>query len=390
MNVDIKKVKENLEYIGNKFNSGNKGYNRLAFSREENAAIKWLEEKLEKQGVKVRRDSVGNLFARIGPEDKPAYAFGSHLDTVKNGGLFDGALGVIVGLECLLKLKEDNVNDNAYELICFVGEEGNPLGGTFGSRLITGQINIDKIDNQLLESQGFTKEALKKASNSLEKYSGFIELHIEQGTVLEDNENKIGIVSSIAGIVRYQIKVRGESGHSGTIPMNRRKDALLMASEIVQYVNSAVNQLHDGTVATIGHFVVKPNVVTVVPGEVEMTFEVRSGSNETLKTFSNDVVKWIENHYEVDVTKSVEKPSNEMSGRIIDAITTAGESLGLQTMSIVSGANHDTNSLAPYIDTGMIFVPSIDGISHNPKEKSDWVYIENAANIMLETLKILK
>src|SRR5699024_1222727 len=143
MNVDIKKVKENLEYIGNKFNSGNKGYNRLAFSREENAAIKWLEEKLEKQGVKVRRDSVGNLFARIGPEDKPAYAFGSHLDTVKNGGLFDGALGVMAALECLLQLKGQISQNTSYELVCLVGEEGNPLGGDRKStRLNSSHVSI--------------------------------------------------------------------------------------------------------------------------------------------------------------------------------------------------------------------------------------------------------
>lgn len=387
MTIDIQNIKKNLEYIGKNFNSDSRGYNRIAFSKEETAAIDWLEGMLKKQDIKVRRDSVGNLFARIGPENKTAYAFGSHLDTVKYGGLYDGALGVIVGLECLLHLNRNNVNDNAYELICFVGEEGNPLGGTFGSRLITGQIDIESLDDKLIESQNMSKDILKKAHNTLDDYSGFIELHIEQGTVLESNDNKIGVVTSIAGIVRNHIKVKGSAGHSGTIPMNNRKDALVMASEIVKYINTEVKRLGEGTVATVGQFEVKPNVVTIVPGEVDMTFEVRSGSSQILKTFPNEIIGWIEENYDVDITPGVVKPTNKMSKNIIDRIEKAGETLGIGTMGIISGANHDTNTLAPFIETGMIFVPSIDGISHNPLENSDWQYIEDASNIMLETLK---
>lgn len=129
MSININRIKENLEYVGNTFNSGSEGYNRLAFSKEEKDAINWLEGELKKNGISVRRDSIGNLFARIGPEDKPVYAFGSHLDTVKNGGLYDGALGVMAALECLLQLKGQNSQHTAYELVCLVGEEGNPLGG---------------------------------------------------------------------------------------------------------------------------------------------------------------------------------------------------------------------------------------------------------------------
>lgn len=388
MTIDINRIRKNLEYIGNNFNSDNKGYNRLAFSKEETAAIAWLEETLISHGIKVRRDSVGNLFARIGPTDKAAYAFGSHLDTVKHGGLYDGALGVVVGLECLLELKDNNVNNNAYELVCFVGEEGNPLGGTFGSRLITGQIDIDSLDDELLASQNMNKDMLRQAHNTLENYLGFLELHIEQGTVLENNDNKIGVVTSIAGINRTHITVKGEQGHSGTIPMHSRKDALVMASEIVKHINTEVKQYNDGTVATVGQFEVKPNVVTIVPGEVEMTFEVRSGSEKVLTEFPREIIDWINDSYDVDITPGVLKDTNAMSSEIINEIEQAGKTLGIETMRMLSGANHDTNTLAPFINTGMIFVPSIKGISHNPLEKSDWEYIANASNIMLETLKL--
>lgn len=389
MTVDINHIKDNLEYVGNTFNTADAGYNRLAFSEEEKGAISWLEEELKKNDIRVRRDAIGNLFARIGPKDKPVYAFGSHLDTVKNGGLYDGALGVIAGLECLLHLKEYNSQNTAYELVCFVGEEGNPLGGTFGSRVITGQVNSEELDDDVLQAAGMTKEQVQEASNTIEDYAGFIELHIEQGTVLENNNNKTGIVTNIAGIVRNHITVSGEAGHSGTMPMEYRKDALVMASEIVEYINEEVRKLDDGTVATVGQFEVKPNAATIIPGEVEMTFEVRSGSKERLETFPEEVLNWIKDNYDVKVAEGVKKPTNAMSDKIIGATEQAAEKLNQPTLHMLSGANHDTNTLAPIMDTGMIFVPSIAGISHNPAEKSDWKYIGNAVNIMLETLKSL-
>lgn len=389
MSININRIKENLEYVGNTFNSGSEGYNRLAFSKEEKDAINWLEEELKNNGISVRRDSIGNLFARIGPEDKPVYAFGSHLDTVKNGGLYDGALGVMAALECLLQLKEQNSQNTAYELVCLVGEEGNPLGGTFGSRVITGQVNSDDLEDDILKAADLTKEQIKDASNTIQDYAGFIELHIEQGTVLENNGNKTGVVTNIAGIVRNHITVLGEAGHSGTMPMEYRKDALVMASEIVQHINSEVRNLDDGTVATVGQLEVRPNAATIIPGEVEMTFEVRSGNKGRLETFPEEVLSWIKENYDVKIKSGVTKPTNAMSDKIIETIEQAGAKLNLPTMRMLSGANHDTNTLAPFMDTGMIFVPSIDGISHNPTEKSDWKDIENAVNIMLETLKSL-
>ena len=165
MTVDINHIKDNLEYVGNTFNTADEGYNRLAFSEEEKGAISWLEEELKKNDIRVRRDAIGNLFARIGPKDKPVYAFGSHLDTVKNGGLYDGALGVIAGLECLLHLKEYNSQNTAYELVCFVGEEGNPLGGTFGSRVITGQVNSEELDDDVLQAAGILLKIMQDLSN---------------------------------------------------------------------------------------------------------------------------------------------------------------------------------------------------------------------------------
>lgn len=386
MRVDIKRIKENLEYVGSTFNSGTVGYNRLAFSKEEAAAVNWLEDTLKNENISVRRDTAGNLFARVGPEDAPVYAFGSHLDTVKHGGLYDGALGVMTALECLIQLK-DTTENTAYELVCLIGEEGNPLGGTFGSRLISGLIDIDALDEGILSHHGISRKQLKGASNTLPDYQGFIELHIEQGTILERNGNPTGIVTNIAGIKRFYISVKGAAGHSGTVQMSERNDALVSASEIVKHVSNEAKKRTDGTVATVGELEVLPNAPTIIPGEVKLTLEVRSGDRNALNEFSKEITSWIASRFDTEITPAVDKPANPMADSMIETMESAGKTLELKTMRIVSGANHDANTLAPFMDTGMIFVPSIEGISHHPSEKSEWEYIENAANIMLETLR---
>lgn len=317
--LDVERIKHQLETVANRYNSGEKGYTRLAFSKEEDQVIEWVAQELETYGARVRTDSVGNLYGTIGPDNAPVIAFGSHVDTVKNGGLFDGALGVFVGLECIRVLRDQMDNaEVAFELVIFKGEEGNPLGGTFGSRVVTGQVDPDEFDDSLLDSLGVSKEEIRRAVGTLPEYKAFLELHIEQGTVLEENDNKTGIVTNIAGISRSNIKVLGTPGHSGTMPMNSRDDALVHASEIVLHIHQAVKKYTDGSVRGV--------------------------------------------------------------------LKEAASELNLPVMELVSGANHDANTLTRHTEVGMLFVPSIKGISHNPEEDSDWAYIGNAAEIMLEAL----
>lgn len=385
--VDIDRIKNNLEMVANAYNSDDEGYTRLAFSVEEDEAFEWVKRKLTSYGAQIREDAVGNLYGRIGPENVTPIAFGSHLDTVKHGGLFDGALGVFVGLECMRVLKDQQLDKNqAYELICFRGEEGNPLGGTFGSRTATGQIDVEALDETLLASVNQSKAAIQSAMNTLPAYEAFLELHIEQGTVLENNGNKIGIVTNIAGISRSHIKVFGVPGHSGTMPMNSREDALVKASEIVLHIHKEAKKLTDGTVATVGQLAVTPNLATVIPGMVELTFEVRSGNQANMDTFEKEVLDWILAHYKVDIEQGVKKKANKLSANVQSTLHSVSQELEIPVMDLVSGANHDANTLTSHTEVGMIFVPSIDGISHNPKENSHWEYIQQAANLMLMTL----
>jgi hydantoinase/carbamoylase family amidase len=385
--LDIERIKNNLETVARAYNSGDIGYTRLAFSKEEDQAFEWVKKELESHGARVREDEVGNLYGRIGPENTAPIAFGSHLDTVKHGGLFDGALGVFVGLECIRVLKEHKLDTHmAYELICFKGEEGNPLGGTFGSRTVTGQINPEEFDEDLLKSVNVSRTDIRKAMNTLPEYKAFLELHIEQGTILEENGNKIGIVTNIAGISRSHVKVLGTPGHSGTMPMPSRQDALVKASEIVIHIHEEAKKLTDGTVATVGQLDVMPNLPTVIPGMVDLTFEVRSGEQESIDSFEKKILDWIRCNYDVEIESGVKKKANKLSADVQSMLHSVANDLGISVMELVSGANHDANTLTKHTEVGMIFVPSIDGISHNPKEDSDWEYISEAVDIMLKAL----
>lgn len=389
--LDSNRIKQNLETVANEYNSGEEGYTRLAFSTEEDQAIDWVAEELKSYGAHVRKDAVGNLYGRIGPEHAPVIAFGSHLDTVENGGLFDGALGVFTGLECIRVLSEQLDDAQiAYELICFKGEEGNPLGGTFGSRTATGEVNLGDYDDDLLESVHIKRKDIEAATGTLPAYEAFLELHIEQGTILEDNDNKTGIVTNIAGISRSHINVIGTAGHSGTVLMDSRDDALVSASEIVLYIHNAVKKYTDGTVATVGQLDVTPNLATVIPGTVNLTFEVRSGNQESIDSFETEILDWITTNYNVDITPGVKKKASKLSSKVRERLHEAAKSLNQPVMELVSGANHDANTLSSHTEVGMIFVPSIDGISHNPAENSHWEYIENAAKVMLQALWMYK
>ncbi|PKG24767.1 Zn-dependent hydrolase [Niallia nealsonii] len=371
-----------------KINSGTKGYTRLAFSEEEKSAKEWLIGKCQELNLKIRRDSADNIYARLGDGDKPALLIGSHLDTVPEGGLYDGALGVLTGLEALETIIESKIAlDSPVELVCFTGEEANPLGGTFGSRTATGLIDFQKEKEEELKQFGFTIEELQQAKMKKEDYLGFVELHIEQGEVLEKNQKNIGIVTSIAGIKRFKVEVFGKPSHSGTTPMTLRSDALVESSKIIQVVNEIAANYGNEMVATVGEFSIKPNLANVVPGYVSMLVEVRGKTWEDMQKVVQQIQAWIkENTKNTTIVDIVEKKPNSLNERIQQVIEEACIQLGYSYRYMISGANHDANSMTYITDAGMIFVPSKDGLSHHPDEYTSWEEIEKGGNVLLKTI----
>ncbi|TRZ39788.1 Zn-dependent hydrolase [Niallia circulans] len=384
--INIERVKQHFSELA-LVNSGTKGYTRTAFSDEEMQAKIWLMEKLKKLGISFYMDGAKNVIARYGPQDKPSIAIGSHLDTVVEGGLFDGALGVIGGLEVLEVLAENKVEPSVpIELICFTGEEANPLGGTFGSRVMAGQVQRDDSYDLLLRKADIDCELLLDAARPKEAFLNYIELHIEQGEVLESNQKSIGIVTSIAGMIRFEVKIAGRASHSGTTPMHMRSDALVHAASLITEVNSIAKRKGDNIVATVGEISIFPNMANVVPGEARLLLEVRGSMLEKMREVKAEIVEWISNNIpNKDIRLLVEKYPREMDEGIQMEIEEASKKLGYSYRYMLSGANHDANAMSTLTDAGMIFVPSRYGISHHPDECTSWDDIEKGINTLLVT-----
>ncbi|MFE4896031.1 Zn-dependent hydrolase [Peribacillus butanolivorans] len=387
LQINIDRLKHNLLEVGQIANSGEKGYTRLAYSKEEKAAIEWLKQKMINLSLSVKQDRLGNTFGRLGDVDQPAICFGSHLDTVPEGGLYDGALGVIVGLECIQTLIESGYNPEIpLELAAFVGEEANPLGGTFGSRAVAGLVKHSNKFEKKLQSLNFTWHDVVSVRKKTTDYHCYLELHIEQGALLETIDKKVGIVTSIAGILRLSVRVNGKASHSGTTPMKMRKDALLDAAKLIQTVNSIAIDEGGNIVATVGEITASPNLANVVPGQVELMIEIRGSNLEEMKTVEEKIRKWMLENIDAEVAIAVEKQPNALTESIQKCIEEVCKTRNTSYKYMFSGANHDANSLTSITDVGMIFVPSKAGLSHHPDEFTSWLDIEIGANVMLKTI----
>lgn len=386
--MNIKRLKENFSYLQQHFSTGEDGYNRLAFSNEEKFAINWAISLIQHLPVKISKDTVGNVIITYKGKSTNTIAFGSHLDTVKNGGLFDGALGVLAAIECLLTWYEKNyIPDKSIELIIFIAEEANPLGGTFGSRALVGQTG--DVDPQLLlDITNLTTLQLQNAK-SKSKYDAFVELHIEQGAILENRALDIGIVHSINGIIRTKFTFYGEARHAGTTPMNLRQDALVNASQFILYANKKV-LVYENYVCTIGEMYIKPNSASVVPGEVQLILEIRGDNYENMKNYEQLLIEWLlQNNIPFEASRFVTKHPNIMHKEICQVIQEVCTDLNYTYTFLPSGANHDANSMASICPTSMIFIPSLAGISHHPDEFSTWEQITKGCIALKVTMEKL-
>ncbi|MCS0673559.1 M20 family metallo-hydrolase [Cytobacillus firmus] len=378
----------------------NGGLNRLALTEEDkkmrNIFVKWLqEEKLD-----VRVDDLGNIYGRRKGKfnDSPAVAIGSHLDTQPCGGRFDGILGVLTALEVVRTLNENNIEtDYPIEIVNFTNEEGArfepPMLGSGG---VAGEFTKDFIystkDNENISFQ----EALIKIQymgeekHRLRDIKYFIELHVEQGPILEKNNKLIGIVEGIQGISWLNVKVVGETNHAGPTPMENRKDALAPSAKMVTKVYEITNEI-EGLKTTVGKLNVKPNITNVIPGEVEFMIdvrhkddEIRAGTIDRLREQLGTIA--VMNNVEVTISTDWNSDAVLFSSEVMDVISEAAGVLGYSTLRLFSGPGHDAKYISKLADTGMIFLPSINGISHNEKELTLEDDIEKGANVLLNTI----
>jgi len=399
--VDINRLKKDLEDLGTIGRDAHGGISRPSFSRADLEARQWLTDRIQNAGLELRQDGAGNIFGRLGGPGAAVMA-GSHIDTVVNGGMFDGACGVLSALECLRRIKEDKLAlAKPLEMVSFTDEEGNLVGDFIGSRAFIGGLNREEVERgttqigpslkDILAGTEFTVESIQSAGLERPKVEAYLELHIEQGPVLETEGLSVGLVDRIAGKQHRLCSFVGTASHAGATPLELRRDAFLGLAEFAVKSTQLVATHHYGNVVTIGKVGVIPGSFSIVPGRADFSLDFRSTSAETLQAMEKELLGLAEDTAAtrglsfgsklIDATEPVIIPERLM--RILKE-----ECRGLSYPSFVlpSGAGHDAQILAAVTDIAMIFIPSIDGLSHSPQEAIDWDDLEKGANLLLHSL----
>lgn len=361
------------------------GVTRLALSDEDMAAQQYVIEQMERLGLQVRRDAVGNIIARReGTESLPVVAMGSHLDTVVQGGHFDGVAGVVSALEVVAMLQDEQLR-HPLEVIVFMSEESAPFGyATIGSKLACGKATPKDFAKPIkagaatyvdaLQARGFDPERYREAILRSEDFKAFFELHIEQGKVLYEAGEQIGIVENIAAPTRFKVTVEGLADHSGATPMNQRRDALVSAAKLILAVQDCgLAYADDGTVATVGVVDIEPGTINVIPGKVTMLVDLRGVVYESVMQAFQDFKEVVREVAEEDgVLITVDMLSSDepvpLSLELADVLETAAAARGVRYRRMNSGAGHDSMHMAGVTPASMVFIPCKDGISHNPAE----------------------
>lgn len=401
MRTNFARLKRDLEKLGAVGRTQEGGVSRPSWSDADMQARRWLMERITAAGMEARVDAAGNIFGRW-QSGSPVVLVGSHIDSVPNGGMFDGVLGVLAGLECLRRIKEERVRlRHPLELVAFTDEEG-AFGGFFGSYAFTGLLKAENIPN-IKDSKGLrildamarhAMDAMQapKAHRNPEGVRAYVELHIEQGPILESQRIPIGLVEAIVGIRRYGITFRGRADHAGTTPMKDRKNALLGAADLVLKGHNLI--LAEGTPAsrlTVGILQLKPAVGNIVPAEAYLTYELREQSAEMLRTLaekSHALAAEVASVWglEVSIETILEIGPVPMAEEVKAHIVAAAEELGCKVHRLPAMAGHDAQVVGRVAKAGMIFVPSKDGRSHSPLEFTADEDVERGANVLLLTL----
>lgn len=387
----------------------NGGVTRLAFSPEDRQARQAFVDLLQQDfDLQVRSDALGNIFARREGRHPqwPVIMTGSHLDSVKNGGKFDGPAGVFASLEAFRALDQLGLHtEHPFELCVFCSEEPNPFGiSTFGSRGMVGKLKKADVEHLKDDHGNDFAAALKFIGGDLDRIqtavrppgdiAAFLELHIEQMPFLEAEQKDIGIVEGVTGIYREAITVTGEAGHGGTTPMDRRRDALCAAAEIILGLESAAAKEGRTAVATIGHISVFPNSINITPETVVLDAEIRSYRPECTARILQaleEAIHGVGQRRRIRVERRVtyDNPPVQFAPAVKQAIAEAARTLGLATLSQVSMAGHDAAHVGRIAAAGMIFIPCRKGLSHCPEEHTEIEQLVKGAQCLLKALLIL-
>ncbi|MFT8871981.1 MAG: Zn-dependent hydrolase [Sporolactobacillus sp.] len=399
--VKINRFKETFQCV-NAFGQTDKGMMRLAYGAAEQQATHYFMQCCRQAGLSVTMDAAGNVRARRPGTiaGLPAVGIGSHLDTVSEGGKYDGAVGTLAALEIIRDLNDRNIKTrHPIDIFSFACEESSRFGfSMIGSKLLTGQVKSEEIAHlsdksgcsiqQAFASCGLDFGKAEDARLRPGSLAAFMEMHIEQGPVLEAQDCSIGIVAGIAAPTRFTISVTGHAAHSGSTPMDHRQDALVGAAKIaIELEQMARSERACGTVATVGDIAIEPGVMNVVPGETTLKVDIRSISKSSKQRVVDILYRALdqlekERHLKIECTMLCDDVPVRMDERVMSSFESACGRRRTSCMRMASGAGHDTMNLASYCPSGMIFIPSRQGISHHPDEYTSMEHIERGMNVL--------
>ncbi len=394
MHICEQNIKKHLETLST-FSEAGDGVTRLPFTQEARLAVEYLMEEMKAIGLTPRLDISGSVIGRLEGKRKETIMMGSHYDTVKNGGAYDGMAGVICAMETARMIVESGKQpEYSLEVIATNDEEGVRFrAGLFSMKVLLGQYTPEDL-KKYVDSNGITiYDAMKQFGldpETILEYKrddikGFLEVHIEQGPVLEVAEKEIGVVNTIVGIKRVIVTINGREDHVGTMPMNMRKDALEVASKVIADIGDTARKFPQ-TVATVGSFKVEPNVINIIPSKVEFTVDLRSVTSDIIEHQYQQIMANLKAYTdEFDMTYSVVETLYvaplEMAQEFQEKIEKSCIDRGYSYMQLVSGAGHDALVIGESLATAMIFVPSIGGRSHCPQELSSYKDLAKAAMV---------
>jgi allantoate deiminase len=379
---------------------------RYAYTDAYRRTLDYFTRELESLGFEVEEDAVGTLTARNRPKGEPVFGIGSHCDSNRNGGKYDGTMGVVTALE-VCRLNAEQGLDLPLQLISFLEEEGSGYGQMLlGSRIIAQRVSEEDLRERFraiddgrsfwehAAEAGYQPERWRECAHVLDDLTGWIEMHIEQARVLQDTGNRIGLVTAIAGYVHADVVVHGRGDHAGATPMDFRLDPTTVLAETILELERLAREAGQGTVGTVGEIEVDPGLINAIAAQVRFSLDIRGPVEDAYRGVAREIGAFAEQAaaargMTAEYRERQSIPPTPMDDRIVGALEEATKATGEAYMRMHSGAAHDTMCVADRVPTAMVFVPCKDGISHHPAEDAHPADAALVAEIILEAIRAL-
>ncbi|HZQ65635.1 MAG TPA: Zn-dependent hydrolase [Gaiellaceae bacterium] len=402
-----RRIERDIETLaGPDYTLSKEAIRRYAYTPVYRNTLAYFTKELEELGFEVEQDPVGTLVARNRPKGEAVFGIGSHCDSNRNGGRYDGTMGVVTALE-VCRLNSELGYGLPLQLISWLEEEGSGFGQMLlGSRIMAQRVTEEDLRERFraiddgrsfwehAEEAGYQPERWRECAHVIDDLTGWIEMHIEQARVLQDTGNRIGLVTAIAGYVHADVRVHGRGDHAGATPMDFRLDPTLSLAETIVELERLAREAGKGTVGTVGEIEVDPGIINAIASRVRFSLDIRGPDDEAYGGVAREIAAFAEEAagrrgMRAEYAERQTLPATPMDGRILDALEAAARATGEPYMRMHSGAAHDTMCVADRIPCAMVFVPCKDGISHHPAEDASPADAALAAEIILEAIRAL-